>query len=71
MKPQALLSKFALQPTRLSPRSKTWGREAVATVGKDGARVYLNKLVHEAREDTLEAAEEAAQCHPEAAGCHH
>ena len=59
MKPQALLSESALRHPRLSPRSKTWGREVAATIGEDGVRVCLNKLVHGARQDTLEAAEGA------------
>ena len=48
-----------LRLPRLSPRSKTWEREIVATVGEDGVRIYLNKLAHGTRQDMLEAAEGA------------
>lgn len=55
----------------LRPRSKTWGREAAATVGEDGVRVYLSNLVYGTIQNTLEASEGAVVCHHEAAVCHH
>lgn len=52
------------------PGSKTLGREGAATVGEDGVRVYVNKLVCGTRQDTLEASQGVVVCHHEAAVCH-